>query len=125
MIQGIGVDIVDKRRMDHAVRRWGDRFTGRILTRGEQRACSMKADRIGCIAARFAAKEALLKAMGTGLISGMSWKDMEVVSGPEGKPELKAGGGIARILNGCTVHLSLSHEKDHAIAFVVLERKVP
>jgi holo-[acyl-carrier protein] synthase len=125
MIQGIGVDIVDKRRMDHAVRRWGDRFTGRILTHEEQRACAVKADRIGCIAARFAAKEALLKAMGTGLISGMSWKDMEVVSSPEGKPDLKATGGIALRLNGCEVHLSLSHEKDHAIAFVVLERKSP
>ncbi|MBN1894058.1 holo-ACP synthase [bacterium] len=125
MIQGIGVDIVDKRRVEGAVRRWGDRFTGRILTGDEQSACSTKADRIGCIAARFAAKEALLKAIGTGLISGMSWKDMEVVSGPDGKPDLVSRGGIGCRLKDCRVHLSLSHEKDHAVAFVVIERNLP
>lgn len=121
MIKGIGIDLVDKERMKRAVGQWGERFLNRILTPLEFSLCEKKGDRIGSIAARFAAKEAVFKALGTGWGGGVYWKNVEVISGSDGKPGICLYGRAKDLAKGCRVHLSLSHGERTAIAFVVLE----
>jgi holo-[acyl-carrier protein] synthase len=124
MIVGTGVDISEVDRIQAAVDRFGDRFLKRVFTPDEVRYCLSKANSAERLAARFAAKEAGMKAIGTGLRLGVTWQDVEVVRMPGGRPSLqfhrKAAEFAARL--GCTsAHLSLTHTKDQAMAFVILE----
>jgi holo-[acyl-carrier protein] synthase len=124
MIVGTGVDISEVVRIQAAVDRFGDRFLKRVFTPEEIRYCLSKANAAERLAARFAAKEAGMKAIGTGLRLGVTWQDVEVVRMPGGRPSLqfhrKAAEFAARL--GCTsAHLSLTHTKDQAMAFVILE----
>lgn len=114
--------MVEKERIAESIRRFGDRFTSRILTPGEQAECESKGDRIGSIAARFAAKEAMFKAVGTGWVKGIGWQDVEVVADSNGKPVIHVHGEVARLMQGHRIHLSISHERHHSIAFVVIEK---
>jgi holo-[acyl-carrier protein] synthase len=124
MIVGIGVDIAEVPRIRKALSSYGERFLKRIFTTEEIRYCTGKANAAERLAARFAAKEAGLKALGTGLRGGITWKDVEVVRVPGHKPELRFNGRAKEIAAtlGCTrCHLSLSHTADQAIAQVILE----
>jgi holo-[acyl-carrier protein] synthase len=124
MIVGTGVDVVEVARIRAAVERFGNRFLSRVFTPEEIRYCTSKLNFAERLAARFAAKEAGMKAVGTGLRHGVSWHDLEVVRALSGKPSLRLTGKVAEFATtlGCVhVHLSLSHTAEHAIAFVILE----
>lgn len=124
MILGIGVDIVGIDRVRGVLGRHGHRFTERVLTAEEQAYCSRHADPAPSLASRFAAKEAALKALGTGLAAGINWRDVEVVRAPSGAPGLRLhrrAGEIAAQLGVQRQHLTLTHDAGVAVAVVVLE----
>ncbi len=120
-IYSIGVDIADIDRVKRMVEQYGDRFIRKVFTEAEINYCSQKAAFAHSYAARFAAKEAVFKAAGTGLGLGMWWKDVEVVNTENGKPVIRLSGTTAKMLAGKRVHLSLSHSGNQAIAMVVIE----
>jgi holo-[acyl-carrier protein] synthase len=114
----VGVDIVEIGRIRRALERWGERFSGRLYTPGEVAYCR---GRVPELAARFAAKEAISKALGTGMV-GVSWNEMEVLADRRGKPLVRLHGkALARAeeLGLGEWAISLSHTDDHAVAFVV------
>lgn len=124
MIVGTGVDVAEVARIRTAVERFGDRFLKRVFTPEEIKYCLAKANAAERLAARFAAKEAGMKAIGTGLRHGVTWQDVEVVRRPGQRPLLRFSGKAAEIAArlGCEhAHLSLSHTAEQAIAFVILE----
>lgn len=98
MILGIGNDVIDIRRIEATLARYGDRFVNRIFTPIEQRKSDRRRNRAASYAKRFAAKEACSKALGTGLRRGVFWRDMGVVNLPSGRPTLVLTGGAAEIL---------------------------
>ncbi len=124
MIVGTGVDIAEVPRIQAALERFGDRFLARVFTPDEVRYCIGKPNTAERLAARFAAKEAGMKAIGTGLRHGVTWHDVEVLRAPGQRPVLKFSGKAAEFASrmGCKrAHLSLSHTKEQAIAHVILE----
>jgi holo-[acyl-carrier protein] synthase len=124
MIVGTGVDITEVARIAAAVERFGSRFLERVFTRDEVHYCMGKPNAAERLAARFAAKEAGMKAIGTGLRHGISWQDLEVVREPGGRPALRYSGKAAEFAQrlGCNrVQLSLTHTAEQALAFVILE----
>ena len=124
MIVGTGVDITEVERIEAAVKRFGDRFLKRVFTPAEVRYCLGKPNSAERLAARFAAKEAGMKAIGTGLRHGVTWQDVEVLRLPGQRPVLAFHGKAAEFEKrlGCKrTHLSLSHTADQAIAHVILE----
>jgi holo-[acyl-carrier protein] synthase len=127
MILGIGNDVIDIRRIEKAIERYGDRFLDRIFTAVERARSDGKAGRAASYAKRFAAKEACSKALGTGLSGGVFWKDMGVVNEASGRPTMQLTGGAARQLErltpgGCRpqVHLTLTDDFPMAHAVVVI-----
>ena len=102
MILGIGNDIIDIRRIEETIERYGDRFLLRIFTETERRRSDGRATRAASYAKRFAAKEACSKALGTGLRRGVFWRDMGVVNLPSGRPTLQLTGGAALQLERLT-----------------------
>ncbi|NOZ62462.1 MAG: holo-ACP synthase [Calditrichaeota bacterium] len=126
MIIGIGVDIVNVSRLKISIERFGDRFLKRVFTSKELEDCLGKANQFEKLAARFAAKEATVKAIGIGLRNGITWQDIEVRNDGMGKPEIHSYGKckqMLHVLSVSRVHVSLSHSDDSAIAMVVLEKK--
>src|SRR4051812_22743313 len=130
MIFGIGSDLCDIRRIERSIERFGDRFTHRIFTPGERARSDRRAARAGSYARRFAAKEACSKALGTGMRSGVFWRDMEVVNLPGGRPTMRLTGGALARLRAMTpdgfeavVHVSLTDDPPLAQAFVVIEAR--
>jgi holo-[acyl-carrier protein] synthase len=124
MIVGTGIDIAEVPRIRHSIERFGDRFLKRIYTEGEMRYCDSKANRMERYAARFAAKEAAMKALGTGWSHGVRWRDCEVARMPGGRPTMKfhgRAGEIAEKLGVKNAALSISHTEEQAIAEVILE----
>ena len=124
MIYGIGIDVVEIQRIEQAITRSGQRFLDRLYTEAEQAYCCAKRPPYACYAARFAAKEAFLKACGTGLRQHMRWRDIEVNRDALGKPGLRLYGYLHErcIDQGIThIHLSLSHSLTYAVAQVILE----
>lgn len=124
MIIGTGIDIVEVPRVADAIERFGARFKRRIFTEGEIRYCESKANYVERFAARFAAKEAALKAIGTGWRHGVSWREIEVQRVPGGRPTIAFTGVAAQFaqrLGMKHASLSLSHTAQHAIAQVILE----
>ncbi len=120
-IYGIGTDICDIKRIARIIEQQGDRFLAKVFTKTEIEYCSNKHTKAECFAARFAAKEAFLKALGTGLRDGLRWKDMEIENDELGKPILNLYGKCAERTTGSKVLISLSHTENAAIAFVVIE----
>ncbi|MEW6541425.1 MAG: holo-ACP synthase [Bacillota bacterium] len=121
MILGIGVDLVSVNRIRAASERTGGRILVRLFTPAERDCCRARRTAYECYAARFAAKEAVFKALGTGF-SGGRWHDVEITNGPGGGPVAALTGGAARAAarRGITrVLLSLSHEGDQAVAFAI------
>lgn len=123
MIYGIGIDIVKIERMKKAHEKWGRRFFEKILTENELSYCFKKKVPYPSVAVRFAAKEALIKAIGSEIPVNM--KDIEVANNEKGKPFIKMNGGLGSFCREKKIkhcHLSLSHEKEYGIAYVVLEK---
>lgn len=120
MLEGLGIDMVEVGRIRKALNRWGERFLCRVFTSEERDYCKRKAHPEESFAARFAAKEAVLKAIGTGLLAGISWTDVEVVNDKSGKPEVKLGKKITQRIGNKKILLSISHTKEFAIAFAIL-----
>jgi holo-[acyl-carrier protein] synthase len=102
MIIGIGSDLIDIRRVEKSIERFGDRFLNRIFTEVEKAKSDRRNQRAASYAKRFAAKEACAKALGTGLNRGVYWRDMGVVNLPGGKPTLKLTGGALQRLEAIT-----------------------
>jgi len=124
MIVGSGIDIAEVPRIAEVIQRHGQRFLHRVFTEGEIAYCDSKANRIERYAARFAAKEAGMKALGTGWNHGVRWRDVEVCRQPGGRPTLTFHGRAAEFaakLGTRNVALSLSHTAEQAIAQVILE----
>jgi len=124
MIVGTGIDIAEVPRIRRSIERFGDRFLQRVYTAGEIQYCDSKANRAERYAARFAAKEAAMKALGTGWNQGVRWRDCEVVRMPGGRPSLSFHGRAAEFAAQLGVRnaaLSLSHTEGQAIAQVILE----
>jgi holo-[acyl-carrier protein] synthase len=124
MIVGTGIDIIEVPRVAAAIERFGQRFLQRLFTEAEIRYCESKANRVERYAARFAAKEAGLKAIGTGWRGGIAWTEVEVRREPSGRPTLAFSGKAAEFAATLGVQrasLSLSHTAGHAIASVILE----
>jgi holo-[acyl-carrier protein] synthase len=124
MILGSGIDLVEIGRIHDSVARFGKRFLDRIFTPAEQAYCMRKRKSAESFAARFAAKEAGAKALGTGISRGVNWLEIEVMRGPGQRPSLQFHGRAAEIAAGLgVVHvaLSLTHGADLAMASVVLE----
>jgi holo-[acyl-carrier protein] synthase len=126
MIVSIGIDIAEVYRIRESMTRT-PRFAERVFTPGERSYCDGKgAAAYQSYAARFAAKEAFLKALKTGWRGKLTWQDIEVVSDPDGAPSLRVTNEAARLMEllGATdMHLSIAHTKDHAVAQVILEKR--
>jgi len=126
MIVGIGIDLVEIARLEGVLARRGERFRSRVFTDGEISYCERgaRAAKFASYAARFAAKEAVMKALGTGWSDGVGWKDVEVVCGLSGAPSIQLHGRALermREIGASRVHVSLSHSGDLAVAQAVLE----
>ena len=128
MIIGIGSDLIDIRRVQKSIERFGDRFTHRCFTEIERARSNRRANRAESYAKRFAAKEACSKALGTGLSQGVFWKDMGVVNLPSGKPTMNLTGGAAVALQAmlpaghkAAIHLTITDDYPLAQAFVIIE----
>lgn len=128
MIIGIGSDLIDIRRVEKTLERYGERFTQRVFTEVERAKSDRRKERAASYAKRFAAKEACAKALGTGLSRGVFWRDMGVVNLPGGKPTMQLSGGAAARLATMTppghdvlVHLTITDDFPLAQAFVIIE----
>jgi holo-[acyl-carrier protein] synthase len=124
VILGTGIDLAEVPRVRAAIERYGRRFIERIYTPAEIAYVERKANRYERYAARFAAKEAGMKAIGTGWRHGVRWQDFEIVNLPSGRPTLKLHGVAARVaerLGVRAISLSLTHTAQQGMAFVVLE----
>jgi holo-[acyl-carrier protein] synthase len=124
MILGTGVDLAEVRRIRASVERYGERFVRRVYTPGEIAYVERKANKYERYAARFAAKEAGMKAIGTGWAGGVTWQDFEVANLPSGRPTLKLHGRAAAIAAGLGVRaiaLSITHTAELGMAYVILE----
>ena len=123
MITGIGIDLIEIARVERAFERFGDRYRNRIFTPEEQVFCDSFRKPIERFAARWSAKEAAVKALGTGFTRGVRWVDIAVLPNELGQPLLHLVGRAAEIAHEQGVraaHVSLSHGRDHATAIVVL-----
>jgi holo-[acyl-carrier protein] synthase len=123
-IVGIGVDVVQVRRITESLERFGERMERRLFTEAELAYCRSFQDPLPHLAARFAAKEAVSKALGTGMSQGVGWKDFEVIQPGGRQPRLEFHGRGREVFDslGCTAaHLSLTHDGGLAVATVVLE----
>ena len=128
MIVGIGSDIIDIRRIEKTLERYGDRFVSRIFTETEIEKSERRRERAASYAKRFAAKEACSKALGTGMDSGVFWRDMGIVNLPSGRPTMALTGGAAGRLasllpagHRAEIHLTITDDFPHAQAFVLIE----
>jgi holo-[acyl-carrier protein] synthase len=129
MIFGIGVDVVEIERIAAAHARFGERFVERVLGPQEQvrhRARSQRSERRGLafLATRFAAKEAVSKALGLGMRTPMGWRAVEIVNAPSGQPVAVANGALATFLadRGLRLHVSVTDERDFAVAYAIAEQ---
>lgn len=123
-IFGVGIDLVRVERIEKSLARFGDRFERRVFTPAESSACSARANRVLCLATRFAAKEAFAKALGTGLRPPVMWLDIEVVNNQLGRPEIVLSAraeSYCRQLGVLSHHLSMTDDGQYGAAVVILE----
>ncbi|HYZ42418.1 MAG TPA: holo-ACP synthase [Stellaceae bacterium] len=127
MILGLGSDLIDIRRIEQVIDRYGDRFLDRVFTNLERRKCDRRANRAASYARRFAAKEACAKALGTGLRDGVFWRDLGVVNLASGQPCMRLTGGALRRLEQITpvgmaarIDVTLTDEPPIAQAVVII-----
>ncbi|WP_180901535.1 holo-ACP synthase [Martelella soudanensis] len=128
MIVGLGSDLIDIRRVEKTIERFGERFTARCFTDIERAKSDRRRNRAASYAKRFAAKEACSKALGTGIAQGVFWKDMGVINLPGGKPTMKLTGGAETCLqrmipagHEARIHVTITDDYPLAQAFVIIE----
>ncbi len=121
MILGIGIDVVEIRRMRELIDRWGNHFIDKVFTERERDYAASKANSVQHYAGRFAVKEAVAKALATGWSKGFRWKDVEVTNDDAGKPSVSVYGNVQSILQGSTILVSISHSENVIVAFAVIE----
>ena len=124
MIVGLGIDMIQIARVAHMLEAHGERFTSKVYTDAEVERCSRRRSPAQEYAARWAGKEATMKALGTGWRNGVRFKDIENYNLPTGKPMIRLHGrakAIAEQLGATRIHISISHEREYAVAVVVLE----
>jgi holo-[acyl-carrier protein] synthase len=124
MILGIGIDLLEVPRMERALQRRGDRLLHRLFTVAERDACAAAGGGTMRWAARFAAKEAVLKALGTGWAHGVGWHQVEILRNGAGRPHVRLSGQARRTaqeMGASSCHVSLTHQKDNAAAVAILE----
>ena len=128
MIIGLGSDLIDIRRVEASIERFGDRFTHRCFTDIEREKSDRRKNRAASYAKRFAAKEACSKALGTGLAQGVFWKDMGVINLASGKPTMRLTNGAGKRLQSmlpagheAVIHLTITDDFPYAQAFVIIE----
>jgi holo-[acyl-carrier protein] synthase len=124
MLIGTGVDLIEIERIAHSIERFGDRFLRRVYTDSEIAYCRRKRSSAESFAARFAAKEAGAKALGTGISRGVTWIEFEVKREPSGRPLLALSGradALAKELGVKIISLSLTHTREMAMAMVLME----
>jgi holo-[acyl-carrier protein] synthase len=124
MIKGIGIDTIELKRVARVHAEYGEKFLARILTEAEREYVQRWADPVPRIAGRFAAKEACMKALGTGWGFGIRWRDIEVRRGPAGAPVAQLAGRAAERLaelGASHVHVTITHSDDHAMAMIIIE----
>ena len=125
MIIGVGIDNVQSKRMKEMLLKWADRVEDRVFDEQELEYSKSKGETHLHLAARFAAKEALFKALGKGLSEGMTWTDVKVVNDEAGKPHIelrRRAQEIAEQMGVATIHVSLTHTDECAVAVVILEK---
>ncbi|TCD47850.1 holo-[acyl-carrier-protein] synthase [Chlorobium sp. N1] len=115
----IGVDIVELERIEKAYGRYGRKFLERIMTEREIELCLRKPSPVASIAGRFAAKEAVVKALGTGITATVGWKSFEVLNDPAGRPVVIPSEGV--LAEGCSLKISIAHDRHAAVATAVLD----
>ena len=125
MVVGLGIDIIDNRRIENTIKKYGLKFKKRCFLDSEIKKSEKRLKQINFFAKRYAAKEACAKALGTGLAKGVFWKDIEVYNNNNGKPLIKLHNKALSILNknfnfSCKIELSLSDEKNYSIANVII-----
>jgi holo-[acyl-carrier protein] synthase len=125
MIVGVGLDLVKINRIRAIAERWPSKFLDRLYTQAERRYCLARPSPYASLAGRFAAKEAVLKALGTGWSDGISWHDIQVLNDRTGRPRATVSGRVKTLMRraGVTgIHVSLSHDTDYAVAEAVLTK---
>jgi len=125
MIVGLGIDIIDNRRIENTLKKFGLKFKKRCFLENEIKKSEKRIKQINFFAKRYAAKEACAKALGTGLAKGVFWKDIEVFNDQNGKPFIKLHNKALNLLNKnfnfpCKIELSLSDEKNYSLANVII-----
>ena len=124
MILGTGIDLAEVPRIRASIEKYGDRFLARVYTERERAYVERKANKFERYAARFAAKEAGMKALGTGWRRGVTWHDFEVANLPSGRPTLRLHGAAKQIADSMgvkNISLSLTHTAENGMAFVIFE----
>jgi holo-[acyl-carrier protein] synthase len=131
MILGVGTDLLDLRRIERTLARFGERFLVRVYTANERERCHRRGNPVACLGQRYAAKEACAKALGTGFRDGVFWRDIEVGVLASGKPVIRLAGGARKRLAALTpagrqarVDLSLTDEYPFAQAVVVISAEI-
>jgi holo-[acyl-carrier protein] synthase len=124
MVKGIGVDIIEIARVSRSIEQGGDLFLEKVFTPREIAYCKARQNAYQHYAARFAAKEAVSKALSTGWAGEFRWKDVEVMNDPSGQPRIAFSGKLGETLTGTSVFVSLSHSDSHVVAMVVIEERV-
>jgi holo-[acyl-carrier protein] synthase len=123
MVKGIGVDIIEIARVRQSIESLGDRFLDKVFTSREREYCSSKQNSFQHFAARFAAKEAVSKAMSTGWAGEFRWKDVEVMNDPSGQPRITLSGPLKELLVRARILVTLSHSESHVVAMVLIEEE--
>lgn len=122
MIAGLGVDIIEIERIRKTIASSGDSFLRKLFTDGEIAYCSARHNAAQHFAARFAAKEAVSKALATGWAGEFGWRDVEIANEESGRPVVTLHGHLAALLAGAVVHVSLSHSETHVVAVALIDR---
>ena len=121
MIKGIGIDVVEIARLQRVINKWGEAFLDKIFTARELTYARSRKDPTPHIAARFAVKEAVAKALSTGWSGSFRWKDVEVENNAAGKPSVALYGQVKESLKGNNVLVSISHSENVVVAFAIIE----
>lgn len=120
MIYGIGTDIIEVKRIEQAIQRFGPRFLDRLFSEAEQLYCQRHRDGARHYAGRFAAKEAIVKALGTGFRDGINWLDITISNDHHGKPVVTLSSKLQEMFNSPNLLISISHCREYATAFAVI-----
>lgn len=121
MIIGIGTDIIEIDRIERVISQYGQKFLDRTFTSEEQKYCQKHAHSARHYAGRFAAKEAIVKAMGTGIVKGIGWTDIEIINDSAGKPLCRLSEELNERLGTPDILISISHSKEYATAVALIQ----